>query len=243
MEQQALAEVYLFYSSITLLAMGCSAMILSIIFRLKSHAINSIPKNLSANVFNKTFNIFNPYSEHRKIIHRLLFLLPIVVLFAAFGFIFVAVKILEYGLTVSLFVLVMCLSLIAVEVAPEIYQNANTFIKAMQFGTHLGVGDIKALQLLRRSLPRLSNYFLGLSILFIALSATLGYIWPFTMSLLTSLIGLTFEAGKVVGGPASWLVPVFLFAAVAMSVQILAWKARSRFFGYLIQLPSRDNEK
>lgn len=236
-----MAETYLFYSSVTLLATGCLALILSIVFRFKSHAIGSIPRNLSANIFSRTFNIFNPYSERRKIIHRFLFLLPIVVLFAAFGFIFVAVKILEYGLTVSLFVLFFCLSLIAVEVAPEIYQNANTFAEAVQRGTRLGVGDIRALQLLRESLPRLSNYYLGLSILFIMLSATLGYIWSSIQSLLTSLIGLMLETGRLAGGPVSWIVSVLLFAVVATFLQVLAWKARSILVGYLIEVPGHDN--
>lgn len=242
-DNKTLGEAYLFYSSIALLAMGCSALMLSIVFRLKSHTINRIPRNLSAGIFNKTFNIFNPYAERRKIIHRLLFLLPIVVVYAAFGFPFVALKIIEYGLTASLFMLFACLSLIAVETTPEIYQNANTFIEAIQRRTRLGIGDIEVLHLLRKTLPKLSNYYLGLSILFITLSATLGYIWPSILSLLTNFIGLALEVGKVVGGPVSWMVPVFLFAVVVMFVQTLVWKVRSRLVKFLIQLPGNENRR
>ena len=37
--------------------------------------INSLPKNLSADVSDKTFNVFDPYPERRKIFHNMLFAL------------------------------------------------------------------------------------------------------------------------------------------------------------------------
>jgi len=229
-----LAEAYLFYSSLTLLAMGCLTLALSMLFRLKSHVINSLPKNLSANVFNKTFIVFNPYPEHRKINYSFLSALPILVFFACLGFILVAWKIFEYGLMSSFFILIICLYLIVVEVAPETYQNTRIFIKAVQRGTSLGVGDLRVFQIVRKALPRLSNYYLGLTISFVTFAATMNYIWPLTLWFLSRLVGLILDAGAVTGF-VGWQVTVFLFTLTVVIIQIFVGKLKAKFLSYVAE--------
>lgn len=229
-----MAEAYLFYSSLTLLAMGCLTLALSMLFRLKSHVINSLPKNLSANVFNKTFIVFNPYPEHRKINYSFLSALPILVFFACLGFILVAWKIFEYGLMSSFFILIICLYLIVVEVAPETYQNTRIFIKAVQRGTSLGVGDLRVFQIVRKALPRLSNYYLGLTISFVTFAATMSYIWPLTLWFLSRLVGLILDAGAVTGF-VGWQVTVFLFTLTVVIIQIFVGKLKAKFLSYVAE--------
>lgn len=229
-----MAEAYLFYSSLTLLAMGCLTLALSMLFRLKSHVINSLPKNLSANVFNKTFIVFNPYPEHRKINYSFLSALPILVFFACLGFILVAWKIFEYGLMSSFFILIICLYLIVVEVAPETYQNTRIFIKAVQRGTSLGVGDLRVFQIVRKALPRLSNYYLGLTISFVTFAATMNYIWPLTLWFLSRLVGLILDAGAVTGF-VGWQVTVFLFTLTVVIIQIFVGKLKAKFLSYVAE--------
>jgi len=218
--------------------MGCLALALSVFFRLKSHAINNVSENLSPSIFDKTFNVFNPYPEHIKIIHSILFILPILVFLLAFGSFLVAIRIFEYGFIASLCISIVCLDLIVVEVAPEVYKNTKTFISAVHCGTSLGVGDLEVFKFLRWILPRLSNYYLGLSILFIALAVTLSYIWASALLVLAQFIGLTLEVGAVFGW-IGWLVSVFVFVITVACLQILVWKTRN----HLTNIPSQLHER
>lgn len=230
-------ETYLFYSIITLFAMGCLALVLFAFFRLKSRAISNIPKDLSPSIFDKTFNVFNPYPEHRKIINSFLSMFPILIFLASFGSAFAVFIIFEYGLILSLLMLIICLNLMTVKVVPEVYQNTENLIKAVQRGTSLGVGDLEVLQFLRGTLPRLSNYYLGLSILFMGLALTLGYIWSSVLWIFTQYIALTIEVGAV-AGLIGWMVSVFLFVLTVAFIQIFISKIRSELLGYLTKMPA-----
>ncbi len=127
-----------------------------------------------------------------------------------------------------------------VEAAPEVYQNVRVFVKAVQQGTSWGEGDLEVYQALKRTLSRLGDYYLGLSILFMASAATLGYIWPplydayYSLRhwLSAQLIGLTHEAGVLAHAQALWMAMAFLFALVVVFIQIIVWKARSKLLGY-----------
>jgi hypothetical protein len=227
-----MTEVYLFYSSLTLLAMGCLTLALSVLFRLKSHAINSLPKKVTPDVFDKTFVVFNPYPEHRKIIHNFLFVLPILVFAACLGLTLIAWKIFEYGFVSSLFVLIICLNFTMLEVAPETYQNTRMLIKAVQRGTSLGVGDLRALQTVKKALPKLSKYYLGLAILFLTFAATIDYVLPSTLWLLGQLFGLMLGVSAATGF-IGWQIAILLFTLVVVVVQILVGKLKARFLSYV----------
>lgn len=235
-----MVEAYLFYSSLTLLAMSCLNLALSIFFRLKFHAVEGIPESLSANVFDKTFNVVNPYPESRKVIQKFLVALPILVFFVSFGFVLLAWKILEYGLALSLITLIVCLNLMVLEVAYEINQNAKIFINAVRCETEFGVGDLKVFQIVRKTLPRLSYYYLGLTILFVVLAVTLSFIWSSALWFIAWFIGLMLEASAVTGS-VSWQAAVFLFALVVFIVQVFVWKIKGRLLEYLIELPAAED--
>jgi len=233
----SMAETYLFYSSLTLFAMGCVALVLFLFFRLKYHEMNSYPKNLSANIFNKTFNVLDPYPERRKIIHSFLSAVPLIAFFASLAFAILLWKVFEYGLLSSFFILIVCLNLMLIEVASEIYQTTGIFIKAFQDGTGLGVSDIQAFQILKNALPKLSNYYLALSILFFVFAAMLGYIWSSLLLFFSQVIGLILEVSATTGIIA-YQVAVLMFALIVVLIQIFAWKIKNKFLRHLTELPS-----
>jgi len=232
-----MAEIYLFYSSLTLFAMGCLALVLFLFFRLKYHGMNSCPKNLSANIFNKTFNVLDPYPERRKIIHSFLSAVPLIVLFVCLAFVILLWKVFEYGLLSSFFILLVCLNLMLMDVMSEIYQVTKIFIKAIRSEASLGVGDIKAIQVLKRALPRLSNYYFALSILFFVFAAMLGYIWSSLLLFFSQVIGLIIEVSTTTGIIA-YQVVVLMFALIVVLIQIFAWKIKNKFLRHLTELPS-----
>jgi hypothetical protein len=234
MNERVNMEEYLLYSSFALFTMGCLVLAISIIFRLKFREINSLPENLSANVSNKTFIVFNPFPEHRKIIHRFLLVLPMVVLFTSMCFVLIMIKILEYGVLLSFFALLIGLNLIVVEGAFDVYQNSKIFIKAVQDGTSLGVGDLKVLRIMEKLMPKLSNYYLGLSIIFMASSAMLPYIWSSSLLFFAWFIGLIFQASAPTG-VISWEVAVFLFVLTLVVVQIFASAVKNKLLTHLME--------
>jgi len=229
-----MAEIYLFYSSLTLFVMGCSALVLFLFFRLKYQRMNSYPKNLSANVFDKTFNVLDPYPERRKIIHSFLSAVPLIAFFASLAFAILLWKVFEYGLLLSLFILIVCLNLMLTEVASETYQTTGILIKAVRKRADLATGDIKAFQTLKNALPKLSNYYLALSILFLVFAATLDYIWSSLLLFFSQIIGLILEVSAATGIIA-YQVAVLIFALIVVLIQIFAWKIKNKFLRHLVE--------
>lgn len=236
----SMAEAYIFYSSLTLFAMSCLTLVLFVSFRLKYHRISSLPKNLSANVFDRTFNVLNPYSESGKILHNFLSVLPIIPIILSLVFTAFLWKILEYGLLLSLVIIIVCLNLMLTEVASETYHTTGILIKAVCKRADLATGDIKAFQTLKNALPKLSNYYLALSILFLVSAATLDYIWPSLLSFFSQAIGLTLAIGTTTG-IIGYQVAVLLFALIIGIIQIFVFKIKNKFLSYVVELPiSRD---
>lgn len=224
----------IYYSSAGLFVMGCLTLALFIVFRLKFNALNNLPKNLSANVFNKTFAVFDPYSERRKIVHRLLTWLPLVAMFASVGFALLMLVIVESGLLLTFTVLLMALGLLLMEEAPEAYQFSNAFIKAVQDRASLGFGDLKLFQMTRKILPKLSNYYLCLSIFLITLSVTLQYFWIAILWSFAQYIALILQASTA-AGIASYQLAILLFALTTLFIQISASKIKAKFLRYAIE--------
>lgn len=215
--------------------MGCSTLVLSIIFHSKHRKMGHLPRNYSVNIFDKTFNIFNPYPEHRRTIHNFLSALPLIIVLASLVFIPFALKVFESGLLLSLVLLIICLNLMLIEVASETYQNAKIFIKAFNSKADLGAGDLKVFKTLERAMPKLSKYYLALSILFLTLAATLGYIWPSFLWFFAQLVRLLLEVSASTGSVIWFQVVVFLFALVVVVIQIFVWKIKSKFLSYLME--------
>jgi len=211
--------------------MGCLALSLSAIFRLKFHSLNGLPKDLSATVFNRTFIVFNPYPEQNKVIHQFLLALPAIALFATSGLLLGMLEIFTSGFMLSFFAIIIGLNLIGIGEAREVYKNSSTFVKAIQKGTNLATGDLKALQLMKKLTPKLSSYYPGLAVFFITSSITLPYVltsapWLFIQSinLMTQFSGFN----EIVVLP----VTVILFALSLSIVQLLAFKIKNRIFKF-----------
>ena len=228
------AETPLSLPSLMLLATGSLALALSLLFRLKSCAVNDLPKNLSANIFSRAFNIFNPYPNRRKMIHGFLTVLPAAVFLVCVGFAFLFIKILQSGILLSVIVLIVCLNLIVIDEASDVYFNANLFIKAIQDDDDMGEGDLRIFEIIKNALPKMSNYYLLLALLFLASAVILPYIMPSTMWVFARFLGLIVEGGALTGFLAP-LTAVLLFSLSTVIAQITVRKVRGRFLKYLRQ--------
>lgn len=220
--------------------MGCITLALSIAFRLKCKKINSLPKDLHANIFNKTFNVFNPYSEHRKIIHSFLSALPFIIFLACLIPITLMWKIFEYGLWLSLILLIICLNTMLIDVASETHQSAKIFIKAVQDEPILGVGDVRVFQALKDALPKLGNYYLVLSMLFWTFALTLSYVWVSLLWFFAQVLGLILEVSRFTGPIIYWQVALILFALIVVAIQIVVWKIKSKVLSYIMGPPTLE---
>jgi hypothetical protein len=232
-----MVEEYIFYSSLTLSGMGCLALILSLLFRLKSHKINSLSTNLLANTFSKTFNVLDPYGEKIKVIHKLLFLLPLLLTIVLLFSFIALLKIIEYGLFLSFLIIIVGLNLMLIDVFSEVYQDANIFIKAVDAKADLGVGDVKAFQILKSAIPKLSNYHLILSIFFFIFALTIGYIWSSLLWLFSYLVNLIFEIGAPTGFVA-YAVVTLIFVSIVAIIQILVNRVKNKFLMSITEAPS-----
>lgn len=211
-------EIYLFVAYLTLLAIGCLSFLISIILRSKSHTINKLPENLTPNIFNKTFNVFDPFPRQRKITHNLL-ILPLAVFLANLFFILILLKTFEVGLLLPFFLFQMGLNLIMVEDALEAYRWSKNLAYAIKNGNSLGVGDLKALNAIRKLLPKLSNYYFGLAIFFITSAVLLPYIMPSVVLLLAQFAGFIIQISAPAGFT-NWLIVTFIFALISVFIQI-----------------------
>ncbi len=123
-------------TSIVLIAMGCIVIIFSVILHRKMRALGKLPNNLKATVFNKTFNVFDPYPPHKKSISSHIELLIILACYGFFIFVAIAIaKMLELGLVLSCDTFILCLGLLMIDETLELHKNANIFI--MQLKTKL----------------------------------------------------------------------------------------------------------
>ncbi|MBX5329011.1 MAG: hypothetical protein QHH18_06175 [Candidatus Bathyarchaeota archaeon] len=167
-------------SSAILIAIGCVSLVVSLILHKKSRAIQKIPKKLTQNIFHKRFNIFDPYPSKRTIIHSdIITILPFLIFISALILTFVVTAtIIQTGLLLSTIICIFCASLMAFEEAFEIPKNADIFLKAIKEGIGLGEGDLIVFSIVKKTLPKLRNYYFALAIVFFAFSAALPHIMP-----------------------------------------------------------------
>jgi hypothetical protein len=229
-----LAEGSVFYSSLTLVAMGCLALVLSIIFRLRFRRLEGLPRDLNASVFDRTFNVFDPYPVRIKVAQRFLTALPLIAGIGAILLRFVVWSIAASGLIISVFIIIIGLNLIMIEEAPEIYTNSKVFAKAVEKNVKFAGGDLKVLQLIRKLSLKLARYYLGLAIFFMALSITLQYIWNALPSLLTNIVHAIEQSSGSYGMAIVEVVAVILALNLTL-LQFVAFKVKNRMFSYKIE--------
>ena len=218
------------------MVMGVVALVLSVVFRLRLRVLDSVSKGSAANVFNRTFVVFDPYVQ-KTVFHRLLSFLPFVPLICGFGVAVLLFEVINSGLLLTVLVSILALSLIVVEESPEAYAESKTLIEAIQGGSNLGVGDIRLLALTKQLLPKLSYYYLGLSAFLFALAAALPFVWAQFLWYFAMFFGYIIQA-SVTGGLVTWLMVLLLYAVIITVFVVLVTMAKSRLFGHLTETVS-----
>lgn len=210
--------------------MGCASMILAVLFRSKFTKLENLSKTeLKANVYNKTFVVFDPYSEQRKIIHSYLPLWALIAGFASFAASLASFVLLGMGFGLSIFATLAGLNLIIMDDAFDVYKNSNLFANAISKKGSLGVGDLKVFSILRMCTWRLSYYYLGVAALLIFASATLPYILNQVILVFAILLGEIIQLSSVAGF-ANWQFGVLLFSIFVVLSETLIIKIKSRIF-------------
>jgi hypothetical protein len=224
-----MAENYLFYSSAALFIMGSLSLVISLVFRWKSKKVDGFADELRQTVFDKTFVVFSPYEDRTKLIHKLVSFIPWIAMFASFGFALLALLLISSGLLLTVIVTIISLNFIILEEAAEAYQFSNLFIRAAQHRTDLGVGDLKLVRETRRVLPKLSTYYLVLTILFLAFALSLQIVWPYLAATFFSYSAIVLNTSSFVGTLGPMLV-LLLLALTVFTIQIFAHKAKNKYF-------------
>lgn len=218
-------------SELVLVAMGFFSLGFYLSLRLKALAIRKLG-NLSVNVFDKTFNIFDPFPDRTRIIQSsVVAALPFFTLFAAIILSFVVMaKIIEAGLLLASLIFVICAALMMLEGVFEIYSNANVFAGAVKKGAGLGEGDLTVLSIVRETLPKLKMYYLALAIVFFASSVMLPYVLPGVVFVFVTFVTAPIELVSSQGVLAIYY-PVLLLVVAIVTFQFTADKIRSKILG------------
>jgi len=188
-----------------------------------------ISNNSTANVFNRTFVVFDPYSQ-KTVVHRFLSLLPFVPLILGWSLAVLLLVIIDAGLLLTLLVTIVGLSLIVVEESVEALTESKTLIQAIEQGSSLGVGDIRLLSLTKRLLPRLGRYYLGLSVCLFLLAGVVPFVWVQFLYGFAMFLSLFIEISAVVG-PVGWLLGIVVYAGGLTALFFVVTFAKTKVFG------------
>jgi hypothetical protein len=223
-------DSYLLYASVALVIMGGVALVLAFVFRLRFKKLVAVSGNSVVSVYNRTFAVFDPYGQATTIFHRFLSLLPFVPLFLGFGMAVLLFVIIDSGLLLTLLVAIVGLTLIMVEESVEAYADSKLLVRAIEGGSQLGVGDIRLLSLMKRMLPRLARYYLGVAVFFFVGAVVLPFVWmQFLLSFAMLLGGLIQAASE---GPVNWFLAIGLYVGALMVFVFLITLAKNRLFGH-----------
>jgi hypothetical protein len=229
------ADISLFASSLVLVAMGCAALVFSWALGTKSRALGRLSKNLSVGVFSKTFNVFDPNMERRRIISSHTGLVVFLAIYGSWFAVTIGViaTFAAGGLLASVIFLV-CAGLLMVDETQELNKNAGVFVKAIRGGTGLGVGDLRALFVMRRALPKLSLYHLFLAVVFFASAFAVPYLSTMFFLACAGAAWVFFALSSLL-----MTVPLLSILAVAgllgvviAMIVIVADQAKRRIFGF-----------
>lgn len=204
---------------------------LSLFLHLKNRALVRLPKNLHANVSDRTFSVFNPYPEHRRVLHSSLTLLPFVTWVGALAVAYLTLTVFAMGLAMGFAVFIFCLALMMVDEVFEIYKNASMLVKAVENRAGFGLGDLAVLSVLKKILPKLRAYYLLLSVTFLASLVALPYVVPAVVMAFARATGAVFEFSTSAGVLVAFVI-VSVFAAAEMMVYVAVRKVKGKIFGF-----------
>jgi len=218
-----------------LLIMGGLSLVFSLSFYLKSRAVRKLPKTLTAEVFDRTFNVFNPFSQAKRTYHSYLFFLifsPLVAFTWTFILVFVVfLQVLEAGLLLGLILFILSLGFMMTDEAYEMHQNASILEKAVKNGAHLGRGDIAVLSLVKKTLWKLSVYYLFLSLVFLGSFFVMPQVFPQLFSAFVYFIGII-GSTSVLTNILAPIVTSFLIALSTVAIFLIARRVKSKIFGF-----------
>jgi len=218
------------YASAVLLIMGLSSLILAALSHSKFKKLKELSSaELSANVYNKTFVIFDPYAGRRKLIHSYLPLWVLIAGFASGAASIASFILVGLGFGLSIFAALAGLSLIVMDDAFDVYKNSNTFANAISNGSNLGVGDLKVFSTLKVYTRRLSYYYFGVAVFLLIISFALPYILNQAMLILALFMAEIIQISSVAGA-ANWQFAVFLFSVCIVLFEILIIRIKGMIF-------------
>ncbi|MDI6846532.1 MAG: hypothetical protein QMD23_00130 [Candidatus Bathyarchaeia archaeon] len=217
------------FASLILFAISCLTLTSSILFRSKFNALNRLSKDLKANVFNKTFVVFDPTSEQNRRIHSYLLIWILIGGFTAAIISLTLFFMIETGFALSIFAVFTAINLIVVDDALEVYENAKLFLNAIRNGSKIGAGDLKALSYLRIFTQKLSKYYLCVTIFLFTFSLTLPYIFYPALLAFSQIIEMIIHASSI-ANVANWQLAVFLFSLIFLIFEIFITKIKGKIF-------------
>lgn len=192
------------------------------------------------NVFNKTFNVYDPYPT-RRTLHSLAFL-PIFVFGAVLLIEAVALRAFKTGVFTSVAVFLLSLSPMMIAEAYETYTSANLFLEAVKKKADLGKGDLQVLSLVKAVTPRLSVYYILLAGVFLTLSLVLPLIGSTVLMSFSMLFSVPMESASEIGIAAPYLT-LFLFTVLFMTAYFAGGKLKNRIFGFPSAVPLTSLEE
>jgi hypothetical protein len=221
------------------LAMGFLCLAFSAYFYLKRRAMQKLPKNLTVNVFHKTFNVFDLASKKRMIHSFGFFLLlsPLVAFSWTFVFVFVVIlSFLGAGLILGLIFLVFSMGLMMIDEASEVRGNSNAFMKAVKMGKGVGAGDLAVMSLIDDASRRLITYYLLLGGIFFATFFVMPFVFPVAIILFARLVDLMvgITSSAQIFAP---ILTALLLALATLATYVVARKIKARILGF----PSADS--
>ena len=205
------------------------SLVLFFVFRRKFYCLSVFGSRVYPEVYDKSFTVFNPYSEV-SVFHRFIVLIPIVVWYSVMLLLYFFFAALKSGLILPIVLGIVCLNMLPLDVAFEIYGISTVFMRALQRGVKFGVGDIEVLKKLNRVLRKVSDYCLGLSIFFLIAGLLLPAIWYQLFSGFSSFVSSfpDFSSFGLAGIP----LLVFLIAVMFVFVGFLASMVKGRIFKF-----------
>jgi hypothetical protein len=233
-------DVSLLSTTAVLLIMGAVAVVFALMLRQKSRALGRLPKDLSVRVFDRTFNVFDPSSERRRIVNSHT---GLVIFVAVYGFwitaTYVVFKAFEIGAILGSIAFLICAALLMIDETQEFNRNAGIFVKAIAKGSGLGKGDLRVLAVMRKTLPRLSKYHLVLAVLFFASALAVPFLVDAVFLATAGVASVVFALSLVF--KAFPIFPFFviagMFAAAVVLAQIAVNKTKKRVFGFPLPVP------
>jgi hypothetical protein len=220
---------------LVLSVLSCASLMFSLSFYLKYRVLRKVSKNARVNAYDETFKVVSPYPEHRHIINNIVIPLILAVVFP-FLLGFAILRMLEMGLVLSILAVILWLGLMMLDPAFEIHKNTNIFIEAFRNKGNLGKGDLVALFFLKKTMPRLSVYYLLLTITFSVSSIMLPYITSMAIMVVSQFVNLVTELASF-WGVVGVFAGLLLFAALTTLILVAGGIVKTKVFYFPPSVP------